>query len=130
MNNATTPTYAFASDLIELGRNEDGEMNIGECYFITETYENGEIHRLDLGADSMAYEEDEDGYGGEYINRYEIDGDKALAAALAVMEISGRAALESLMAENFYHWRNVYGSASHDERDLMDEEELARCSGW
>ena len=120
-----TTEFGVGSDWIEMGRNEDGEMNLGDEWFVTATLDDGKVLRFDLGRDSMGYHEDEDGCGGEYIIRF--DGEAAGKAALAVINTSGVECFEHLMASEFYHWRNVYGSESHDERDLMDDDELARC---
>ena len=137
MNNSTTTAtampvhtladarFSYATDWIEMGRNEDGEMNIGDDHYMTAELPNGKIFVMGLGRDTMGYYEDEDGCGGSYIKRF--DGEAAYNAAMAVINTSGIDCFENLMGREFTYERAVYGSESHDERELMDDDELARC---
>lgn len=99
--------FGYNFDYFESGRNEDGEVVLGKSWFVVASHEDGRRWRLYVANEEIA---------SEALKRLDLG-----VAGREVARWVGGAWHEDVP---------VYGSASHDEFALYDEDDWAIASRW
>lgn len=130
MNNEMT--YGAGEDFIPMGRTDDGCERVGRTYFVVATHADGRRWRLYTGADRMAFEAADIPEGGyEYVEVNEVA--KSVADEIAADMNAGIADGKGAARRVGGRWEvdvPAYGSASHDEYALYDDDDWAIASGY
>jgi hypothetical protein len=114
-------TFFTHSDLVEVGRTEDGEMVVAESHYVVAEAPNGSRWAHDHRFVSLKAGFDDE-YGISFFTQ--IDAVTQVEAFLVQVE-AARAEDDDLDAA---HWASVapaYGSAAHDESWLYDDDDIA-----
>ena len=119
-------TFGAGEDFIPMGRTDDGSERVGRTYFVVATHADGRRWRLYTGSDRIVFEQADIPEGGyEYVEVNKLAKAQADAYAEALRYgMSGREAAASA-GTRWVEDVPVYGSESHDEFALYDEDDWA-----